>query len=335
MIDLLSQTPEELTELFKEWGQPAYRAGQVFKALHSGVPDAASMTTLPLKLREKLDFPRPRVKTEQLSADGTRKLLYELSDGETVESVLLDYGGETTVCLSSQVGCRMGCAFCASTTGGKVRDLTAGEMLGQILYCGRHVSRAVMMGIGEPLDNLDNTARFLRLLSRPEGRGMSLRHVSLSTCGLAPEILKLADMGLPVTLSVSLHAPDDDTRNYLMPINRRFSLQELLTSCRMYFEKTRRRNSFEYILIKGINDSPAQAGDLAALLKGQDAHVNLIFFNPVKGKDFLPSSRETAERFAQTLASRGVGVTVRRRLGADIDAACGQLRRRTAETKAR
>lgn len=331
MIDLLSQTPEELASLMAEWKEPSYRATQIFSSLHAGVPDAAAMTTLPAALREHLYFPRPVIETRQISADGTEKILFRLHDGEAVESVLLDYGGEVTLCLSSQVGCRQGCAFCASTIGGKIRDLTAGEMLGQLLYCEKPVSRIVMMGIGEPLDNFDQTVRFLQLISHPKGRKMSLRHVTISTCGLVPEILKLADLGLPVTLSISLHAPDDETRNVLMPINRRFGLQELMSSCRIYFGKTGRRNTFEYVMLHGINDSTHKAKALAALLQGQNAHVNLIGLNPVEGKPYLPSPSEAVDAFAECLERSRVSVTVRRRLGADIDAACGQLRRKRNE----
>lgn len=334
MIDLLSQTPEELAALMSEWREPAYRAGQIFTALHSGVPEVAAMTVLPMALRERLCFPRPVIETRQISADSTEKFLFRLQDGETVESVLLDYGGEKTLCVSSQVGCRQGCAFCASTVGGRIRNLTAGEILGQVLYCGSPVKSVVMMGIGEPLDNFENTVRFLGLLSHPKGRRMSLRHVTISTCGLVPEILRLAEMTLPVTLSVSLHAPDDELRNRLMPINQRFGLQELISSCRIYFNKTGRRNTFEYVLIRGVNDAPLQARALARLLQGQNAHVNLIGLNPVQDKSFLPSPREAADTFAEVLEQNGVSVTIRRKLGADIDAACGQLRRkRTASEK--
>ena len=338
MYDLLSRTPEELTELLTAMGEKPYRAAQVFSALHQGVMSAADMTALPLALRERLEFPRPVPERTQVSADGTRKILYRLPDGETVESVLLSYEGsspadsETTICVSSQAGCRQGCAFCASTLNGRARDLTAGEMLGQVLYCGAPVSRVVMMGVGEPLDNFENTVRFLRLLSHPKGRNMSLRRVSVSTCGLAPEIEKLADLGLPVTLSVSLHAPDDAARDELMPVNRRYGLQELLSSCRIYCDRTGRRVSFEYAPIRGVNDSPSQAEALAKLLRGSGAsggmapHVNLIPLNPVEGKPYRAPSREDVDRFADILRKRGVSVTVRRRLGNDIDAACGQLR---------
>lgn len=340
MLDLLSQSPEELTGLLTSMGEPSYRAGQVFTALHRGVPDAMGMTVLPLGLREKLRFFRPEPIAEQVSSDGTKKILFRLHDGETVESVLLRYDGtsgepsassQSTICISSQAGCRQGCSFCASTVGGRTRDLTAGEMLGQVLYCGTPVSRIVMMGIGEPLDNFDNTERFLQLLSYPKGVNISLRRVTISTCGLVPEILKLADLGLPVTLSVSLHAPDDGTRSELMPVNRRFGLQELLFSCRIYFKKTGRRVSFEYTLIAGVNDSPEQAKVLAELLRediqGMGAHVNLITLNPVEGKPYRPPSREDANRFVDILRRQGVSVTVRRKLGNDIEAACGQLRR--------
>ncbi len=327
MTDLLSMTPDELAERMLELGEPRYRAGQVFEWLHRGAKSGAEMTNLPLALREKLDFPLPETAERQISSDGTQKLLWRLRDGETVESVLMSYKTGTTICISTQAGCRQGCAFCASTIGGRVRDLTAGEMLAQVLHCGAPVSHVVLMGIGEPLDNFDSTVRFLRLLNHPRGRNMSLRNVTLSTCGLAPEIEKLAELGLPVTLSISLHAPDNALRDRLMPVNKKYPLERLMHSAEIYFDKTCRRVSYEYVMIKGMNDSAGQAEKLAGLVKPGRSHVNLIPLNPVSGKGLEPSAPEVVKKFSDILSVRGIEVTVRRRLGGDIDAACGQLRR--------
>jgi 23S rRNA (adenine2503-C2)-methyltransferase len=327
MTDLLSMSLKE-TELFtRGLGEPAYRAKQLFSAVHAN----KGFSALPKALREALDFPRPELVKQQVSADGTAKLLYRLHDGELIESVLLTYGKETAICVSTQAGCGQGCAFCASARGGKSRDLTAGEMLGQVIYCGREVKSVVLMGMGEPLDNYCNTLRFIGLLR--EGQGMSPRRVTLSTCGLAPEIVRLSRLGLPLTLSVSLHAPDDETRSMLMPINKKYGVNELIDSAEIYFDKTGRRNTYEYVMIHGVNDSPSQARALCALLSQQRAHVNLIRYNPVPGVPFAASRPEAIKAFAAVLSEGGVNVTIRRRLGADIDAACGQLRRGTKHTK--
>ena len=324
--DLLSMTPEELSSYIQELEEPRYRANQIFKWLHKGAKSAAEMTDLPAALREKLSFALPETVERQISSDGTQKLLWRLLDGETVESALMTYKTGRTVCVSSQVGCRQGCAFCASAIGGKVRDLSAGEMLAQVLHSGEPVNHVVLMGIGEPLDNFDNTVRFLRLLNHPKGRNMSLRNVTLSTCGLAPEIERLAELALPITLSISLHAPENTLRDTLMPVNRKYPIERIIHSAEMYFDKTCRRVSYEYVMIKGVNDSASQAELLAGLLSPGRSHVNLIPLNQAAG-EFTPSDAKSFRDFSEILSKRGIEATVRRRLGEDINAACGQLRR--------
>ncbi len=332
MQDLLSLTPEELTEVLTSMGEPKYRATQVFSALHKGMLPV-EMTTLPLSLREKLSFSPPILETKQISSDGTCKMLWRLSDGETVESVLMNYRAEHSLCISTQVGCNMGCAFCASTMGGKVRDLTSGEMLAQIIYCGENISSLVLMGIGEPLDNLDNVLKFLDILRHPAGRNMSLRHVTISTSGLVSGINRLAELELPITLSVSLHAPDDETRSRLMPVNKKYPINELMRACKNFFAKTGRRTSYEYVMIDGVNDTPEHAMRLKRLLTSQSAHVNLISYNPVEGKPYKSSSQDVIRRFQGAVTTPNITVTVRRKLGNDIDAACGQLRRKAVIVK--
>ena len=335
MTDIRSMTPEELAALFKQLGQPAFRAGQVFQWLGRGAASFDEMTDLPKPLRAELErscslsAPVP-VRRQASALDGTIKYLWQFSDGNCVESVLMRYRHGNTVCVSCQAGCRMGCAFCASTLNGRSRDLTAGEILEQVIFTqkdsGAEISNIVMMGIGEPLDNFDNVLRFLELVNHPRGLNIGMRHISLSTCGLVKEIDKLACLGLQLTLSVSLHAPDDATRSRLMPVNRGVGVERLMESCRGYFEKTGRRISYEYAMIDGVNDSDAQADLLAALLRGQPGHVNLIPLNNVAESPLKPSRR--VREFQRRLEGHGVTVTVRRRLGSDIDASCGQLRRR-------
>lgn len=328
-LDILSLLPEELDDFLSGMNQPRYRAVQIFRWLHRGICAFDDMTDLPTALRRQLAetcfLTVPEEVSRLRSADGTQKILWGLADSETVESVIMRYEAGQSICLSTQAGCRQGCAFCASAIGGLTRDLTAGEMLSQLLFCKEPVSRVVLMGIGEPLDNFDHTVRFLQLLSHAEGRNMSLRHVSLSTCGLVPQIDALSDLGFPVTLSVSLHAPDDETRRKIMPIARKYSVEQLIGAAKRFFEKTGRRVSYEYILLDGINDSPWQASLLEKLLRGQPAHINLIPCNPVEGKPYKPPSAEKTARFAAKL--KRFDVTVRRTLGTDINAACGQLRR--------
>ncbi len=331
-------TLEEMSAFFKDLGEPAFRAKQVFRWLHRGAVSFDEMSDLSKPLRERLgglcSITCPAVERRQVSAlDGTTKYLWRLGDGSCVESVLMGYKHGNTVCISCQVGCRMGCAFCASTIGGKVRDLTPAEMLDQVLFTqmdsGREISNIVLMGIGEPLDNFDTVMKFLQLVNSPEGLNIGMRHISLSTCGLVEKIDKLAQLGLQLTLSVSLHAPDDATRSRLMPVNRSVGVEKLMDTCRRYFQTTGRRISYEYALIDGVNDSDEQADLLAGLLRGTPGHVNLIPLNDVAESPLKPSRRVAA--FQKRLERRGVTVTVRRKLGGDIDASCGQLRRKAMQ----
>ena len=338
MQDLKSMTQEEMTLALKAMGQPSFRGKQVFTWLHKGVTSFDEMTNLPKDLRDKLKseffLTVPKVARKQMSKqDGTIKYLWELSDGNCIESVLMRYHHGNTVCISSQVGCRMGCAFCASTVAGKVRDLTPAEMLDQVLFAqldsGLEISNIVLMGIGEPMDNLDTVLRFLELVNHPDGMNIGMRHISLSTCGVIPGIRRLADLGLQLTLSVSLHAPDSETRSKIMPVNRAYDVEKLFDACHDYFKKTGRRISFEYAMIDGVNDQDWQADLIAAKLKGMPGHVNLIPLNDVVESPFKPSKRISA--FQKRLESHGITATVRRSLGGDIDASCGQLRRKAME----
>lgn len=335
MVDIKSMTPEELAAWLKELGEPAFRAKQIFKWLYRGVASFDEMTDLSKALRQKLEeealLTPPTVARKQVSQeDGTIKYLWRLADGNCVESVLMRYQHGNTVCISCQVGCRMGCAFCASTIAGKVRDLTPAEMLDQVIFTqidsGAPVSNIVLMGIGEPLDNFDTVLRFLTLVNHPDGLNIGMRHISLSTCGLTEKIDKLAQHELQLTLSVSLHAPDDETRSKIMPVNRGVGVEKLLETCRRYFDKTGRRISYEYAMIDGVNDADWQADLLAKRLKGAPAHVNLIPLNEVEESPLKPSRRVAS--FQKRLEGHGVTVTVRRKLGGDIDASCGQLRRK-------
>ena len=335
MVDIKSMTLEELTAWLKDQGEPAFRARQVFKWLYRGVTSFEEMTDLSKALRQRLEetalLTPPQVARKQVSReDGTIKYLWRLADGNCVESVLMRYQHGNTVCISCQVGCHMGCAFCASTIAGKVRDLTPAEMVDQVLFTqldsGVPISNIVLMGIGEPLDNFDTVLRFLTLVNHPDGLNIGMRHISLSTCGLTQKIDKLAQHGLQLTLSVSLHAPDDETRSRIMPVNQGVGVERLMETCRRYFETTGRRISYEYAMIDGVNDADWQADLLAKRLKGAPAHVNLIPLNEVEESPLKPSRRVAA--FQKRLEGHGVTVTVRRRLGGDIDASCGQLRRK-------
>lgn len=337
MTDIKSMTMEELTHTLREMGQPAFRGGQVFTWLHRGVTSFEEMSDLPRALREQLaqtfHITAPTVARKQESRlDGTVKYLWELADGNCIETVLMQYHHGNTVCISSQVGCRMGCAFCASTIAGKVRDLTPSEMLDQVLFTqldsGREISNIVLMGIGEPLDNMDTVLRFLTLVNHPKGLNIGMRHISLSTCGLVDKIELLAERNLQLTLSVSLHSPDNESRSKIMPVNKRWPVEQLLAACRAYFEKTGRRVSFEYTMIDGVSDAPEQAELLAKKLHGMQAHVNMIPLNNVEESGLKCSSHAAIERFQKILESHGVTATVRRTLGSDIDASCGQLRRK-------
>ena len=335
MIDILSLSPEELRKTVQELGLPGYRSKQISEWLTRGCRDFSEMSNLPKSLRETLpehfELTAPKMLRRQISKeDGTEKFLWGLKDSNSVETVFMRYHYGNSVCISSQVGCRQGCCFCASTIGGLVRNLTPGEMLDEVLFteqeAGDRVSNIVLMGIGEPMDNLDNVLRFLHLVSHPEGRNIGLRHITLSTCGLPEGIDRLADERLPVTLSLSLHAPEDVLRSKLMPSNR--GIDTVLDACRRYADTTGRRVSFEYSMIRDTNDHPEQAAALAAHAKRVGAHVNLIPLNYVEERGLLPSEPSVIRAFQKTLEDSGVTVTVRRRLGSDIDASCGQLRRK-------
>lgn len=343
MIDLLSCLPEEIADVLATLHEPRYRAKQIFDWCRRGTP-IGEMTNLPAALREKLreicEWRLPTVEVKQTSAlDGTVKYLFRLIDGNCVESVLMRYRHGTTLCISSEVGCPMGCKFCASTIGGKVRNLEPSEMLGQViaasLDAGERIDGIVLMGIGEPLDNYDNVMKFLRLVGHPAGLNIGYRHISLSTCGIVPRIYDLAREDLPITLSVSLHAATDEARSAIMPVNRRYPVAELLCACADYFKVTGRRISFEYTLIAGKNDSTRDAETLADVLLSHlgrvPIHVNLIRVNEVAETGFRHGTAGEANAFAEVLNRRGIVATVRRRLGADIDAACGQLRKKQAD----
>ena len=334
---LKSMTLPELTQLFKELGQPGFRAKQVFVWLHKGVRTYEEMTNIPQSLRKTLAeeypiLPPLVVRKQESQKDGTIKYLWKLSDGNCVETVLMRYHYGNTVCISTEVGCRMGCAFCASTLGGLVRPLEPYEMLDQVLFTqvdsGLPISNIVLMGIGEPLDNFDNVLRFLELVNDPNGMNISMRHISLSTCGLVPKIRELAKKKLQITLSVSLHAPSDAVRNTIMPVNKAYPTEELLQACRDYYGETGRRISFEYAMIDGVNDREEDARLLLKRLKGLPAHMNLIPLNHVEESPLKPSTKKAVARFQQILEEGGVPATVRRTLGSDIDASCGQLRRK-------
>lgn len=334
--DIKSMTLEELTGFLRGCGQPAFRARQVYAWLPRGVESFDEMTDLSLSLRQTLEekafLTAPHVERRlESQLDGTVKYLYSLRDGEAVETVLMRYRYGDSVCISTQAGCRMGCSFCASPLMGFRRGLTPAEMLDQIIFTqkdtGRRVSHCVLMGIGEPLDNFDNVVKFLHLLSCPGGLNMSLRHVSLSTCGLVDRIYDLMKLKLQLTLSVSLHAPGDELRSRLMPVNRKWGVGPLLAACRAYAEATGRRISFEYAMISGVNDTPECARELGSRLRGMLCHVNLIPVNSVKEKEYRKSPESKMTQFSRILAGYGLNVTVRRTLGADINASCGQLRR--------
>ena len=337
-IDILSLTLPETEKLITDLGEPKFRAKQVYGWITKGMW-GENMRNIPKALQEKLnsvcDFRLPSVKLKLVSKiDGTVKYLFELIDGECIESVFMKYEHGNTLCISSQVGCRMGCKFCASTLLGRVRDLTPSEMLGQIISAekdtGERISNVVMMGIGEPLDNYDNTVKFLRLVSSPDSLNIGLRHISVSTCGLVNGIERLQTENLPITLSISLHAYDNEVRSSIMPINNKYGIEELLSACQRYYEVTGRRISFEYTLIAGKNDTEEGAIALASVLKKymhSGIHVNLIPLNEVKETKLSTSKNVNA--FKNKLISLGINATVRRRLGSDINASCGQLRRQS------
>ena len=341
-MNLKNLTLPELAETIKALGQPPFRAKQVYSWLHKGVRSYEEMTNLPKNLRDRLGENYPIqaptvVRRQESRKDGTIKYLWQLSDGNCVETVLMRYHYGNTVCISTEVGCRMGCAFCASTLGGLVRRLEPFEMLDQVLFTqvdsGLPISHIVLMGIGEPLDNFDNVMRFLELVNSAEGMNISMRHISLSTCGLVPKIDELAKRNLQLTLSVSLHAPNDGIRDTIMPVNKLYPSQELIDACRRYYEATSRRISFEYAMIGGVNDSRENAKELIRRIKGLPCHFNLIPLNHVEESPLKPSTREAVAAFQKTLEDGGIPATVRRTLGGDIDASCGQLRRKYTKGK--
>ena len=336
--DICSLSLDELKIEMESIGEKAFRAKQVYEWLHTKLADSfEEMTNLSKDLREKLDttyrIPSVIMLERQVSnQDGTNKFLFQLEDGNVVESVLMRYKHGNSVCISSQVGCRMGCKFCASTIGGLERNLLSSEMLGQIYQIqkisGERVSNIVIMGTGEPLDNYDNFVRFIRLVSDENGLNISQRNITVSTCGIVPNIKRLAEEGFQITLALSLHGSTQEKRKTLMPIANKYELSEVLDACDYYFEKTGRRISFEYSLVQGVNDREEDARELIGILKPRNCHLNLIPVNPIKERDFQKPSRKSAEEFKNRIEKSGVNVTIRREMGSDIDGACGQLRRR-------
>ncbi len=336
MINLKDLTFEELNEFLVSMGERSFRTGQIFTWLHSGVESFDEMTNISKELRLKLSGVATvgglKPLCHLVSKDGTEKILWQLRDGETVETVVMQYKHGNSVCISTQVGCRMGCKFCASTIGGKVRDLSAGEILDEVIFAekvtGKKITNIVLMGIGEPLDNYDSVIKFLRNVGDPRGINIGYRHISLSTCGIVPKIYKLAEEKFPITLSISLHASDNETRSNIMPINKSYKIEELIKACRDYIDKTGRRISFEYAMIAGVNDTPETAEKLYKLLKGMLCHINLIPVNSVEESEMSRSSEKSIYKFKSLLINKGLNVTVRRELGSDISASCGQLRRK-------
>ena len=339
MINLKDLTLEELKVFLTQIGEKPFRAKQIFAWLHRGVVSFDEMTDISIALRKKLSDKSYITKPEiirklESKLDNTKKYLFRLKDGNCVESVVMYYKHGITICISCQVGCRMGCKFCASTIGGLVRSLTPGEILDQIIFAqkdiGERISNVVMMGIGEPLDNFENVLKFLKNVNDENGINIGYRHISLSTCGVVPGIYKLMKENIPLTLSVSLHAPEDSIRSGIMPVNKAYSIDKLITACKEYTKVTKRRISFEYALIRNVNDNKTEAHKLAKLIRGMLCHVNLIPVNNVEENDFKKPSKEKIKEFSNTLEQYGITVTVRRELGSDISASCGQLRREEA-----
>ncbi len=339
MTDLKNLEYKELEEFVIGLGEKKYRAAQLFKWLHSGVTSYDAMTDISKAFREKLKeisyVSSLEIEQKHISKlDGTVKYLFRLPDGNSIESVVIRYKHGLTICISSQVGCRMGCRFCASTIGGLYRSLTAGEILNQLLFAekdlGERISNIVLMGIGEPLDNYDNVITFLHNVNNEKGRNIGYRHITLSTCGIVPKIYRLADEKLPITLTISLHAPNDRIRNTIMPISYKYSIDELIRACKYYTEQTGRRLSFEYSLISGVNDSAENARELARLVRPLGAHVNLIPVNKVEERSYRHGSRDDINAFCAQLTEKGINATIRRELGSDISASCGQLRKKAA-----
>ena len=341
-MNIKSMTLPELTAAIKELGQPAFRGKQVYTWLHKGVRSYEEMSNLPKALRELLAqkypiCPPEVVRKQESQKDGTIKYLWKLSDGNCVETVLMRYHYGNTVCISTEVGCAMGCAFCASTIGGLIRRLEPYETLDEVLFTqidsGLPVSRVVLMGIGEPLDNFDNVMRFLELVNSEDGMNISMRHISLSTCGLIPKIDKMAEKKLQISLAISLHGPNNEIRSKVMPVNKAYPIEDLLNCCRRYYDATSRRIHFEYAMIDGVNDSEEHAKELLRRLRGLPAHFNLIPLNHVEESPLKPSSKTAVARFQKILEDGGITATVRRTLGSDIDASCGQLRRKYTKGK--
>lgn len=346
MINLLDLQLNEIEELMKKLGQPKFRAAQIFgwmyKEAGKGAESFDEMTNVPADLRQKLaeisTIGLPEVlKVQESKLDGTRKYLFGLEDGNAVESVFMRYKFGNSICVSSQAGCRMGCSFCASTLGGLTRNLTAGEIAGQILSAerdtGERISHVVVMGTGEPFDNYENLSAFIKIINNPKGLNIGMRNITVSTCGIVPMIERFGEDFPQVNLAISLHASDNESRSALMPVNRKYPMAELLKACRDYTEKTSRRVTFEYTLVKGVNDSREDADRLGKLLRGMLCHVNLIPLNTVKERDFETTGKAAAAAFRGRLEESGVPATIRRELGDDIDAACGQLRRSTMSEK--
>lgn len=340
MIDLKDFEFDELQEYIKSIGEPKFRAGQIFEWLHRGVESYDEMTNISKAARQKLSentyVSVLKIREKYISQiDGTVKYLFELPDGNCIESVVMRYHHGLTICISSQVGCRMGCRFCASTIGGLYRNLTAGEILNQVIFAqkdmGERISNIVMMGIGEPLDNYDNVIKFLHNVNHEKGLNIGYRHITISSCGVVPKIRALADEELPITLTISLHAPNDTIRNSIMPVNHKYKISELIDACSEYVQKTGRRLSFEYSLIHEVNDSKENAKELAALVKPLKAHVNLIPVNKVEEREYTKGTNEQIRGFQKTLEELGVNATIRRELGSDISASCGQLRKKTIQ----
>ncbi|WHH59895.1 23S rRNA (adenine(2503)-C(2))-methyltransferase RlmN [Petroclostridium sp. X23] len=335
-INLKDFTFEQLEQYFTETGLQKFRAKQVFQWLHNGVTSFDEMTNLSKELRKSLDERCFISKVEfaekhESKLDGTIKYLLRLNDGNLIESVIMRYKHGITICVSTQVGCRMGCGFCASTIGGLVRHLTAGEILDQVIFIqkdiGERISNIVLMGIGEPLDNYDNVIKFLKNVNHPAGLNIGYRHISLSTCGLVPQMMKLSQENMPITLSVSLHAPNNEIRNKIMPVSKKYFIEEVIKACKIFIERTNRRITFEYALISGVNDSIENARELSSLVKGMLCHVNLIPVNKVDERDYEKSTLKQIDLFKNILEKNSVSTTVRRELGGDINASCGQLRR--------
>ena len=336
-MNIKSMTAPEITAMLKELDQPAFRGKQIYTWLHKGVGSYDEMTNLPKSLRdtlaEKYPIYTPKVVRKQESKkDGTIKYLWQLADGNCVETVLMRYHYGNTVCISTEVGCAMGCAFCASTIGGLVRRLEPYEMLDEVLFTqldsGLPISHIVLRGIGEPLDNFENVLRFLELVNSADGMNISMRHISLSTCGLIPKIDALAERKLQISLAISLHGPNNEIRGKIMPVNKAYPIEDLIAACRRYYEATSRRIHFEYAMIDGVNDRPCDAKELLRLLKGLPAHINMIPLNHVEESPLKPSSKAAVATFQKILEDGGITATVRRTLGGDIDASCGQLRRK-------